>query len=227
MKNNIICSDLMNICSALLNGGFMDELLNLIDSKSKKKLLEKLIESGKNEYSISELGRLANLPKATVSTIITQWGKIGAIISREHGRNKLISINQHFYILPELKKILEKTRNPQKILIKNLKSLLVLKNPHVKTVIIFGSRTRDDYTHFSDLDILIEIENKNHAITEKITEELVKETEKTGIHYSPIIMEKKEIETRIKEKDKLIHNILLEGKIIKGGKWFEHLQTAP
>lgn len=100
----------MNICSVLTNSSVMDILTRLIDSKSKASLLAKLLERPHSAFSVSELGRLAGLPKASVSVIIVQWQKDGLVLSKQQGRNKLITLNSEFYLLPELKKIFEKTK---------------------------------------------------------------------------------------------------------------------
>jgi len=217
----------MNICPVLTNSGIMDILTRLIDSKSKASLLVKLLERPHSAFSVSDLGRLAGLPKASVSVIIAQWQKDGLVMSRQQGRNKLITLNSGFYLLPELKKISEKTKNFQKPLLDWLESLPVLKNPKIKAVVMFGSRARNDFSHASDLDVLIGIENKNSQVAERIVEEFVQATKKTGVRFSPTILYKNEIQNRWKEKDQFIKNILNQGKIIKGREWLEHLQTTP
>ncbi len=204
----------------------MDKLSRLVDSKSKAKLLACFMERLDSSFSVSGLGRLASLPKASVSAIITQWAREGLVLSREQGRNKMVFLNSKFYLLPELKKIFEKTRDFQKPLVDQLKSLPALKSREVKAAVLFGSRARKDYTHFSDLDVLIAVENKNSSATERIFEEFVQATKKTGVRFSPVMLGKKEMRERWKEKDQFMLNALNEGKIIKGGKWLEHLQAA-
>lgn len=204
----------------------MDILLRLIDTKSKTALLSRLMERPQSSFSVSELGRLAGLPKASVSVIIAKWQEGGLVFARMQGRNKIVSLNSKFYLLPELKKIFEKTKNFQKPLITILQSALVLKNSKVKAVVVFGSRARNDFSYASDLDVLIGIENKDSPLAEKIVEEFVKATKKTGIRFSPTLMDKKEIQGRYEEKDHFILNILKQGKIIKGGKWLEHIQST-
>ncbi len=216
----------MNICSFSMNSDFMDILSRLIDSDSKVKLLVKLLERPASSFSISELGRLADLPKASVSNIVTQWQETGLVLSKQQGRNKLVSLNPRFYLLPELKRVFEKTKNFQKPLLKELESMHVLKSPKVKAVIVFGSRMRKDYTSASDLDVLVGLEEKNSSISEKIVEEFVEATKKTGVRFSPVTIDKTDMQNRWKEKDNFILNILAGGKILKGGKWLEHIQTT-
>jgi predicted nucleotidyltransferase len=178
-------------------------------------------------FSVSQLSRLCSLPKATVSRIIKDWEEGGLILSQEQGRNKLVSINQNFYLLPELKSIFEKARDFQKPLIDRLKTMPIIKSRSIKAIVVFGSRTTQDFSHASDLDVMIGLEDKNSPIAEKIAEAFVQASIETGITFSHVFLDKKEIKTRWKEKDEFIRNILAKGKILKGGKWLEHLQAAP
>lgn len=205
----------------------MDILLRLVDSKSKIRLLSKLLERPNSSFSVSELGRLADLPKSSVSVIVMHWQDEELIVSQKQGRNKLVSINSKYYLLPELRKIFEKTKNPQKPFLDKLKSLPLLENPKIKAIVVFGSRIKGGHSPASDLDIMVGVETKDNSVTEKAVEAFVAATKKTGVRFSPTLMEKNEIKGRWKEKDKFILDILTHGKIIKGGKWLEHIQTAP
>ena len=200
--------------------------MQLVDSESKVKLLSRLI-TRPDSFSISELSRLADLPKASVSVIVKQWEKVGLVLCREQGRNKLVSINKGFYLLPELKRIFEKTRNFQKPLLDKLGSLPLLKGNQVKAVVVFGSRLGPDFSHASDFDVLIGLDDKNSPITEKIVESFVEATKQTGVRFSPTLLDKRDIKMRWREKDRFILNVLTTGKILKGAKWLGDLQAAP
>jgi|SRR3989338_5897881 len=204
---------------------FLHLVQQLLDSKAKVMLLSKLLDK-QGSFSVSELARLAGLPKATVSGIVIAWEKAGLVLAEQQGRNKLVRINQKFYLLPELKKIFEKTGNFQKPLFKELRKMAAFKNPEAKAIVVFGSRARNDFSHASDFDVLICIEKKDSANTEEIVEEFVKATQKTGTRFSPVFLDKAEIKARLREKDRFIKNILTEGKILKGSEWLGHLQTA-
>lgn len=204
----------------------MDILHRLVDSKSKSRLLAKMLALSDSSLSVSELGRLADLPKASVSAIVAQWQGEGLALARQQGRNKIVSLNSKYYLLPELKKIFEKTKDFQKPLIEELESIPSLKSPKVKAVVVFGSRIKGGYSHSSDLDVLVGLESMGEAITERIVEEFAGATERTGVRFSPILMDEKEIRERLREKDKFILGILNSGKAIKGGKWLGHIQAA-
>ena len=70
------------------------------------------------------------------------------------------------------------------------------------------------------------MENKGCKASEQIMEEAVKSSGRTGIRFSPVLMGKKDFQTRVKEKDRFTQNILAEGKVLKGGKWIEHVQAT-
>ncbi len=204
----------------------MRVLQQLVDSKSKILLLGKLLDRPQ-AFSVSELSRLADLPKATVSLIVNEWEKAGLVLAERQGRNKLVKLNSKFYLLPDLKKIFRKTAHFQEPLFNRLKSMKALKAKKVRAVVVFGSRLSGNFSHQSDLDVLIVVENKNGPLAEKIVEEFVKATNGANIRFSPLILDAKETRGRWIEKDAFIKNIFREGKILKGRDFIEHLQAAP
>ncbi|MEK6941627.1 MAG: nucleotidyltransferase domain-containing protein [archaeon] len=199
----------------------------MIDSQAKARLLEKMLERPGASFSVSGFGRLADLSKASVSNIVSEWEKAGLVLSKHEGRNKMVYMNTKYYLLPEMKKVFEKTRDFQKPFVEKLKRMSSLKKKSVKAIIVFGSRARKDFNHFSDLDVLVALEEDNGNISEMVREEFVKATGRTGIRFSPIIMAKKELKERWKEKDNFLKNILEEGKVLKGGKWIGSIQATP
>ncbi|HLC79064.1 MAG TPA: nucleotidyltransferase domain-containing protein [archaeon] len=202
------------------------QMLRVIDTDSKTKLLNYLLERPNSSFSVSELGRLSDLPKASVSNIVSEWEQIGLVESKWQGRNKLVVLNSNFYLLPELKKIFKKTKDFQKPLLKELGLMHALKSHNVVAIIAFGSRMRNDYTNSSDLDVLIVLKEKKSGISEKIVEGFVQASAKTGIRFSPLLIDKEDFQNRLKEKDKLLSNILAEGKVLKGGSWIGSVQAS-
>lgn len=196
-----------------------------MDSKGKIRLLELLLERPYS-FSVSELGRLAGIPKATASLIVKDWEKAGLVETEHQGRNKLVKINKKFQLLSSLKNIFRKSKNYHKPFFKKLGKLPSLNSDSVLAAAVFGSRARGDFEHSSDLDVMIAVENKNDSITEKISSELVELSKETGIRFSPTFLDKKEIIERIREKDQFLQNILKEGKILRGEKLIEHLQAS-
>ncbi|MBI4044470.1 MAG: MarR family transcriptional regulator [Candidatus Diapherotrites archaeon] len=200
-------------------------LQEILDSKGKIRLLELLLERPYS-FSVSELGRLAGIPKATASLIVKDWEKAGLVETEHQGRNKLVKINKKFQLLSSLKNIFRKSKNYHKPFFKKLGKLPSLNSDSVLAAAVFGSRARGDFEHSSDLDVMIAVENKNDSITEKISSELVELSKETGIRFSPTFLDKKEIIERIREKDQFLQNILKEGKILRGEKLIEHLQAS-
>lgn len=194
----------------------------LLDSKSKVALLGLLLERP-HAFSVSELGRLAGIPKATVSLIVKDWEKTGLVLVEQQGRNKLVRINQRFYLLPSLRAIFDGSRNFHKPLFAKAKSLAALKAPQVLAVVAFGSRVRKDFSHASDLDVLIVVKNKNSPQVEKISRAFAGLTTANGVLFSPVFMDKKEAQTRRKEHDSFLLNVLKDGKILKGAVWLGNL----
>ncbi|MDO8625402.1 MAG: nucleotidyltransferase domain-containing protein [Candidatus Diapherotrites archaeon] len=200
----------------------MQQLLN---SNSKIALLGLLLERP-YAFSVSELSRLASLPKSTVSLMVVDWVKAGLVETELQGRNKLVRLNPRFVLLADLRNIFGKSKNYSAVLFDNARRLLVLKNASVLAVMVFGSRVRGDFTHASDLDVLVVLEDKNHALTEKIVSAFLDLSERTGVRFAPVFLDTNEVLMRLREKDLFLRNILVEGKILKGEKWLEHAQAV-
>lgn len=200
-------------------------LHDLLDSKSKLLLLEKIL-GNQNAFSVSELSRLSGLPKATISRTIRDWENAGLVTTEQQGRNKLVRVNQKFYLLPELKKIFSKSANFQEPLLKRLAAISQLSDKSVLATIVFGSRTRKDFSQQSDFDILIVVEKKSSKIEEELLTEFSKATVETGIRFSPTLLDSGEMRSRLIEKDQFTQNIIKEGKILKGRNWIANLQAT-
>ena len=190
--------------------------MSLIDSKSKKRLLEMLLERTEHSFSVSELSRLTGISKAQISGIIRQWETIGLVETLMQGRNKLVSINSRFYLLPDLQSISKKGKAFNAPYVEKIRGLRLLRSSDILAVVVFGSRVRNDFVHASDLDILLVLKTKDSSITEKIMTAFVKLSESEGIRFSPTFLTKQEFLSRRKEKDLFVHNILTEGKVLKG-----------
>ncbi|MFH1256567.1 MAG: nucleotidyltransferase domain-containing protein [Candidatus Diapherotrites archaeon] len=194
----------------------------IMDSKSKISLLAQLLDRP-GSFSVSELGRLAGLPKATVSLIVKDWLNTGIVLAEVQGRNKMVRLNQKFYVLPEIRKFFSKTTDFQAPLLKRLKSSKAFRSPKVKAMVVFGSRAGKNFAHASDLDVLIVPESKKDKAIEGFVVDFVKATAESGVRFSPVFIEKAELKARLQEHDNFAENILGNGVILKGGKWLERL----
>ena len=200
-------------------------IMQIMDSKPKIRVLERLIARNAT-FSVSGISRLCSIPKATVSGLINEWEEEGLVSCEYIGRNKMVSMNSKFYLLPEIRRMFTKEIKYSKILIEKTRTVKSFRAKNVKAVIVFGSRARNNAKGKSDLDILIVMDSSKNNVMENAIGELVKISEETGVKYAPVFISAKDTATRVKEGDEFIKNILREGKVIKGEKWLEHIQTA-
>ena len=197
----------------------------VLDSKLKISLLGMLLER-KDAFSVSELSRLAGLPKATISTIIVNWEKTGLVTTEYQGRNKNTRLNQKFYLLPEIRKMYKKAKGFNKPLFDMVLSLQSVKDKRVKAAVVFGSRARTDFEHSSDVDVMIGFEDEIMPLTEELSREFAKLSANGGIRFSPHFYGKSDILNRLKSRDNLMENILKEAIILKGREWIEGIQAS-
>lgn len=196
----------------------------MLDSPNKTVLLELMMEK-KGKFSVSGLSRLSGISKASVSRVVVDWESAGLVECIVEGRNKMISMNNHFLPIPALRRLLGKLRDFHRPVIVLLRRCSTVKSRRTKAVIVFGSRARDDFTSKSDFDVLFVVADKE-KMESLIMEEMVALSQRLGIRVSPVVLSEGDVSGRMREKDKFISNILSEGKIIKGGGFIGKLQRA-
>ncbi|VVC00508.1 Nucleotidyltransferase domain protein [uncultured archaeon] len=199
---------------------------DILDSKSKAALFERLVCRSAS-FSVSDLSRLSGLSKPTVSGVVIEWEGAGLVSCEQQGRNKMVSLNKGFYLLPELRAMFSKANGRQGELIKRLESVEALGSKEIAAVIVFGSRARNDFIGKSDLDVLVVLGGKSNRIPEDAVESLVEVSAEMGVKYSPTFISREELLSRARGNDIFIKNILAEGKVIKGADFIGNLQRAP
>ena len=202
----------------------MGLLGKLVDSKHKAMLLE-LVLARRTELSVSGLSRLSGIPKASVSRIIADWEAAGIVDCTLQGRNKMVSVNSKFYLLPEFRRIMGKLNDFHKPLIKAINGTSCFNSREVKAVVAFGSRVRGDFNAKSDMDLLFVVSDKD-KVEGRIMEEFIPLSGRFGIRLSPVVLSDNDFLMRLQEKDKFVSNILLDGRILKGGSYVGKLQAT-
>lgn len=201
----------------------------IIGSKTKTKLLGFLLEHKKDSYTISELAKLAHIPKSGVSKVVEEWEGSGLIKVIRIGNTKAVGIDQDFFLLSELSRLFtEPPKRAHKFAKRFAKSLLHRVEKDVAALVVYGSVARREVGTLSDIDILVVVSSSRakDEIKEKVLRYSASIATLKKITISPAVMTKKEVEARVKERDKFIRNVLTEGEALAGGEYIEHLKRA-
>jgi len=140
-------------------------LENIIASKSKVKLLRKMIENKDRDFTLEDLTKLTNLSFGTIHPALKDLVNYRIVVLRKVGRSKLYQINENQLLYKELENLFV---NEMHVLMNIAREFAkeIDKND-IKNIILFGSVARREFTDKSDVDILVITENPD-VVKEKV-----------------------------------------------------------
>ena len=185
------------------------EILNrLFSSKLRIKLLDVFLSSPDARFYIRELERKIKEEAKNVSRELKNLEALGLLISEKQGNLKYYSVNENFFLYPELKAIIFKTTGVQGILKEALERL-----KGIETAFIYGTYATGKESESSDVDIMVigkpDLTELNEVIS-NLEEKLNRE-----INY--MCFDQEEFKERRKAGDAFINEVLSGEKIMLKG----------
>jgi len=182
------------------------EIMNrLFSSKIRTKLLDVFLRVPKARFYIRELERKINEEAKNISRELQNLETLGLLVSKKQGNQKIYTVNEDFFLYPELKGIIFKTTG-----ILGLLEKAIAKLNGIETAFIYGSYALGTETESSDVDLMIigkpNLTELNEAVSE-IEDELNRE-----INY--MCFDREEYEERKKAKDAFILEVLSNEKMM-------------
>jgi predicted nucleotidyltransferase len=186
----------------------MRELLKLFSSKVRVRLLDAFLSLPGARFYIRELERKTGEDIRNVHQELQNLEGLGLLKSEVQGKQKYYSVNEDFFLYPELKAIIFKTTGVQG----SLKDALT-KLEGIEVAFIYGSYAASEESERSDVDVLIigkpDLMVLNETIN-KLEERLSRE-----INY--MAFDREEFEKRKINKDAFITEVLKGEKIMLKG----------
>lgn len=185
------------------------EIINrLFSSKLRTKLLDVFLSLPDARFYIRELERKIKEEAKNVSRELKNLEALGLLISEKQGNLKYYSVNENFFLYPELKAIIFKTTGVQGLLKEALERLI-----GIETAFIYGTYATGKESESSDVDIMIigkpDLTELNEVISD-IEEKLNRE-----INY--MCFDQEEFKERRKAADAFIYEVLSGEKIMLKG----------
>lgn len=185
------------------------EIINrLFSSKLRTKLLDVFLSLSDARFYIRELERKIKEEAKNVSRELKNLEALGLLISEKQGNLKYYSVNENFFLYPELKAIIFKTTGVQGILKEALKRL-----KGIETAFIYGTYATGKESESSDVDIMVigkpDLTELNEVIS-NLEEKLNRE-----INY--MCFDQEEFKERRKAGDAFIEDVLSGEKIMLKG----------
>ena len=185
------------------------EIINrLFSSKLRIKLLDAFLSSPDARFYIRELERKIKEEAKNVSRELKNLEGLGLLISEKQGNLKYYSVNENFFLYPELKAIIFKTTGVQGLLKEALERL-----KGIETAFIYGTYATGKESESSDVDIMVigkpDLTELNEVIS-NLEEKLNRE-----INY--MCFGQEEFKERRKAGDAFINEVLSGEKIMLKG----------
>jgi len=179
-------------------------MINLTNKKIQQILTFFFLNPKKSLY-LKQLSDQLDLDKGNLSRYLNSLVNNGLLSSKEEGRQKYFSLNYHYPVLAELKKMIAINAGPEIL----LKEMLSKKN-NLKKAYIFGSYASGKFNDKSDLDLML---IGDHDPID-IRREIIKLQKQFGREINTIDYTEAEYNRKIKEKDGFLKKVLSEPKII-------------
>lgn len=180
----------------------------LISSETRVRLLTLFLMNPGKEYYIRQIERLVAKNYALVRKELARLESFGLLTSEVKGNQTYYSVDQDFFLYPELQRLVLKTEGVARVLKDRLDEI-----GDAECIFIYGSFAKGSAGAKSDIDLFIVGDiDENRLIP------LLNESERTlqrEINYT--LIQKEELRGRIAEGDRFITNVLYGPKImIKG-----------
>ena len=180
----------------------------LFSSKLRIKLLDVFLGSPDARFYIRELERKIKEEAKNVSRELKNLEALGLLISEKQGNLKYYSVNENFFLYPELKAVIFKTTGVRGLLREALERL-----KGIETAFIYGTYATGKESVSSDVDIMVigkpDLNELNEVISD-LEDKLNRE-----INY--MCFDQEEFKERRKAGDAFINDVLSGEKIILKG----------
>lgn len=180
----------------------------LFSSKIRIKLLDVFLSLPNARFYIRELERKINEEAKNISRELQNLETLGLLISEKHGNRRFYSLNENFFLYPELKGIIFKTTG-----VLGLLKEAVAKLKGIEAAFIYGSYATGKEAESSDVDLMIigkpDLTELNEVIS-GLEDKLNRE-----INY--MCFDREEYEERKKTKDSFISGVLSDEKMMLKG----------
>lgn len=197
-----------------------------LGQKSKVSILRILYRGA--ELTGREIARKAELSPRAAQQALQELYATGGVLRKTAGASYLFSLNRARYVVENiLSPLFESEQGLGAAIIKELRKALPAKG--IVSVIMFGSVARGESGQGSDVDIMIVLENSLDVrrITAGIRDKGGSFLAKFGMPLSPHVIRRRDFVSRFDKKDKLLLNVVKEGRVIYGRHFEEVLAHEP
>lgn len=192
----------------------------ILASKTKIKILRRLIEKPEREFSFEDVAKATSLSFGTVHPALKDLVYSRAVEMRKIGKSKLYRINQRHILFKELKALFNSESSSLTQIAKKFAAKIGKRN--IRNIILFGSVARGEFTEKSDIDILVIYKSAEALIRKYVSKLSQSFLDRWDVEITPVYLSTKEAKQKMKRFDRFMVRILDEGKVLYGDiKWLE------
>lgn len=188
-------------------------LERIIASKSKVKILRKMIENQDREFCLGDLAKLTNLSFGTVYPALKDISDSRIVTVRKIGRSKVYRANKKHVLFRELEELYTKERDAFVEIAGEFAARIDKRD--IKNIVLFGSVARREFTGKSDIDLLFICKSPN-MVKDRVGMLSQEFLDEYDIEISPTFLSAGEAEKRKKRLDRFVLKVLDEGKVLYG-----------
>lgn len=171
-------------------------MYNLFGSKTRVRLITKLMMNPKQTYYIRELSRELGIPYGMVYREIGNLAGLRIIKLEKRGKITLIHVNESLPYLGDLRNLVLKTTGVSHVILE------MIPGDSVRFMLVFGSMASGDYGERSDIDLMVV-----GSLEEEPLLEAAKRIEaETGREVNYVLWSEEEFQEKIKSG----HHLLLD-----------------
>jgi len=172
-------------------------MYNLFGSKTRTKLLTKLMMEPERQFYIREISRETQIPYSMAYKELNNLEQLGIITSQKKGKITLLQVNKETTYYKDLRNLIMKTTGIANIIQNHIK------HSEIEYLLIFGSIASGEDTPESDIDLMIIGDTPETEIIE-----VANEIEKNiGRELNYILWTRREFEKKIKEKNHILIDV--------------------
>ena len=169
------------------------------------------LQNTKEGMSARGVARAAGVNHQACAVALRKLEQLGAVSRMGSGRTQLLRLNRESHLVSDL--ILPLLRKERQWISIVHTAVVQAFEQSALTITVFGSTARGEDTPGSDLDVLVvarHIYDKN-AVLRSAALDNSDFMNRFGVRCSPVVLTLAEAKSRIRNKDKLVKNILKEG----------------
>ena len=186
----------------------MWELHKLFSSRIRIKLLDAFLSLPNARFYVRELQRNTSEDIRNIHRELQNLEALGLLRSEIQGNQKYYSVNEDFFLYPELKAIIFKTTGVQGLL-----KEVINKVNKIEIAFIYGSYAESRESESSDVDVFI----IGKPDLEELDELFNKSEEKLNREINYVCFDRNEIEKKRRDGNSFIMEVLEGKKIILKG----------